>query len=125
MNYQPPPVDRSAYDNPGHPTREKLLVDGSQGLMFNFPQMFVYARLLGRQAVTGAHCGARTPQCKIINMQNNETITFYIELMLDLVSQETKLVSTQVVWYSLSQITSIHAVYKKLVDSSIQGRNSS
>ena len=64
-------------------TLERIPLNISQWLVCNFLKTFVGAWLLGQQALTGAHCGARTPLCKISNMQNNAGLTFYLESMLN------------------------------------------
>ena len=56
-------------------TKGRQPINRSQGLACNFLEMFVDARLLGRQALVGVqwplHCGARAPLCKISFIQNN------------------------------------------------------
>ena len=45
------------------------------------------------------HRGARAPQCKIINMQNNAKLTVYLESILISVSFGPKLAPNEVAWY--------------------------
>ena len=84
-----------------------MVVKGSCAI---FPCSALGAPAFNGSALFALALWSTPPQRQTFNMQNNEGLTFRLEVMLNSVSLEPQLPPTEVAWYFLSQITPDHAV---------------